>query len=123
MMEIYAHRAVPEHNGHRPADPGDFGVGPYWTTSIHRARAYGRKLTQKVLVFQNPLCLGVEEAYDIGEIFGTIHGTSNGGLYPRMKASEEMTRVILALGFDGIVVTHRDGELECVDIMETIKEK
>lgn len=94
---IPAWRGTTPHRG--PADPGDFGYGPYYTTSKSRAQAYGRDPQKQLLKFKNPLVVDVEQAYDLADWYKTIHGTHN----QRLMGSRQLTQDVRLLGHDAII--------------------
>jgi hypothetical protein len=107
---------------HRPADPGDFGRGTYYSTSFFRAQCHG-KVSRVSLRLDNPLILTVEEAYSqIADRFLTVRGTSDyagaGPFSDRELRALEATQAMIDLGYDGVVsVTPRKNggsELEIV---------
>lgn len=106
-------------NGRRPADPGDFGCGPYYTTSHARARCHGSRVISRTITFTNPLVLTAEEAYGIGDDCGTIHGTHA----ERTAAALFISQSVIAMGFDGIVVRHASGEIEAVNLQEFLDDE
>jgi hypothetical protein len=117
-MKLY--RGVSE----RMSDPGDFGRGIYYSTSMAEAKQYG-KLTEHALKLNNPLVLTVEDAYLLADRFGTISGkpgkpvgiVAGGTIADRMAAAQNMTDDIIANGYDGVVVIHNkpSRSLEIVD--------
>jgi hypothetical protein len=94
----------------RPADPGDFGRGVYFTTARCRAGCYGAPF-RMCLALRNPLILTCEEAYaQIADRFGTISGAAfdprggAGEFTPRALRAGEATSALQAAGYDGLVV-------------------
>lgn len=82
----------------RRSDPGDLGVGTYFSSNPEIARCYG-KLTTAVLRFRNPIVLSRDEAYErISDVFLTCSGTNAA----RTAGARAATRVLLCLGFDGL---------------------
>jgi hypothetical protein len=58
--------------GEMPSDPGDLGVGPYYSTSKARAENYGR-VTRQTVSLGKPLILTEQEAYEqIASRYGTV---------------------------------------------------
>lgn len=102
-----AYRGVKE--GRPPQDPGDFGVGEYFSTSSSRAKNYGR-LTQQKLQLQNPLVLSSKEAYEkLTHTFETVTGPN------RKAAAEALTEELRKLGHDGLaIINEMSGEIEFV---------
>lgn len=96
----------------RPADPGDFGVGEYHSSSKARARNYG-KVTSVTVTMQNPLVLSATEAYDkLTHTWDTIHA---GTWEKRQTNAERLTKELRSLGYDGLaIVNERGGEIEYV---------
>lgn len=88
--------------GRPPSDPGDLGVGTYFSSLRSRAANYGH-VTVHVISLKNPLVLSTDVAYDIvAEQFMTCRGPF------RKTGAEAATRVMRCLGFDGVVAV-RDG--------------
>ena len=84
---------------HCPADPGDFGIGTYHTTSKARARCHGR-VAEHVVTLHNPLVMESGKVYElIAERFMTCRGT----MASRKTGAVAATRVLRCLGFDGVV--------------------
>jgi hypothetical protein len=92
-----------ERTEHRPADPGDFGAGQYYSTSRLRARSYGT-VRGVLLTFRNPFVIDVHAAYDLAEQYGTIHGSTE----QRLAAARQMTADIRAKGYDGFIAVNPD---------------
>jgi hypothetical protein len=90
-----------QRDDHRPADPGDFGAGQYYSTSRLRAKSYGQP-RQTTLVFNNALVVNVQDAYDLAEHYGTIHGSTE----QRLAAAQQMTHDIRAQGYDGFIAVN-----------------
>jgi 8-oxo-dGTP pyrophosphatase MutT (NUDIX family) len=110
--KLYRGQREMQMNRGYASDPGDFGRGVYWTSDIHRAKAYGKLITQ-VVKLSNPIYLTVEQAYDLGEQdYGNL---VRGETADRLKKAEAMTLDLLAKGYDGLVAKHPDGHLEVVD--------
>lgn len=93
--------------GQRPSDPGDFGVGEYWTSKESQAKASG-KPTREIIKLKNPAMLPVSMAYDLADSFGTVSGPN------RAKGAVELTEHMRRSGFDGLVAKDRDGHIEVV---------
>lgn len=104
-MELYRGEREKQNNKEYAHDPGDFGRGIYYTSNIHQARAYG-EVSKVPVRLDNPLRLTAEQAYDLGERdYGNlVQGTSE----ERMEKAVAMTSDLLAKGYDGLVVEHRD---------------
>lgn len=103
----------------KPADPGDFGIGLYYSSNKSRAKQYGNRILHVEVGLDNPLYLSVEKAYDLADKYGTIRGNlpigyGIGKREDRELAAKWMTRDLQKKGYDGIVVTEKDGELEVV---------
>jgi len=97
------------------SDPGDFGLGVYFTTSIHRARAIGRVILEVFLDLENPLELSEEAAYalvldKLG--FDTIHGHGVPAL--RVREARKARDWFLGRGHDTLIVKKQSGDLEVV---------
>lgn len=104
-----------------PADPGDFGIGPYYSTSRERASMYGPKLRRDNLRFENPLVMHVKDVYNLTDDFNTVRGK----FADRFKASKDLGQTARLLGHDAIIAVKpkgsysKDGlytELEVVDL-------
>lgn len=84
---------------HGPTDPGDLGVGTYFTTAKSRARGYGR-LTSATVQLHQPLVLSHEQAYSlVDDNYQTCRGTWD----QRKQGAIAATRMMRCLGFDGLV--------------------
>jgi hypothetical protein len=113
----------------RPADPGDFGRGTYFSTSHCRAGCHGTTFRMN-LRLANPLILTVEEAYtQIADRFGTITGMAGdpssgaGDFSPRGLRAAEASAAMRALGYDGVaVVTPRRSGGSEIELVKFPKE-
>jgi hypothetical protein len=105
---------------HQPSDPGDFGSGKYYTTRRSRARGYSGSdgvIFRIILVFNNPFVIGVSEAYDLAQYYGTIHGT----LEQRLAAARQMTGDFQLQGYDGfIAVSHKKWGIRSYSELEIV---
>ena len=90
------YRGIREHG---PTDPGDLGVGTYFSTSKARARGYGR-LTESVVCLKSPLVLSRSQAY---ALIDDHFETCRGDFEIRKWGAEDATRMLQGLGFDGLV--------------------
>lgn len=82
-----------------PQDPGDLGIGTYWTTAISTARQYGTVIKKRVRL-TNPFYMDRETALRwIPERYDTLHGT----LEQRKAEATRMTSDLRKAGYDGIV--------------------
>lgn len=104
----------------RPSDPGDFGAGPYWTTSAARARTYAGSsgvLRRVSAVFAAPLVLDAADAYGLAERYGTLHGSPEARKAAALTLAEDLRQA----GHDALIAVHRHrgrAELEVVDLRE-----
>jgi len=89
---IHVYRGI----SNAPADPGDLGIGRYFSTSRATAQAYG-KLTETVVELQNPKVLTVQEALGLIEKFQTVS-------QPSKENYAKLTRYFLKQGYDGLIV-------------------
>ncbi len=113
---------VPER-GFR-SDAGDLGRGEYWTSEEAQASVYAMgmedRVVTKTLRLRNALQLPGRDAYDLADdVYGTIRGQRppNEGVgteQARLAAANRLTNDLMELGYDGMVVTHRLGNLEAV---------
>lgn len=110
--------------GNQPADPGDFGVGTYYSTQRARAINYGT-LTQTVVKFSNPLVLSTDEAYEqLADRFGTISGIPGDPSPGASKASSRLagaraaTAALKAAGHDGLVVVNTTSNFPDLEIVK-----
>jgi len=94
-FEVEAYRGVSDS----PADPGDLGVGEYWTTYETMAKSYG-DVKKENIKLNNPLFLTKDEAVKLVEEYGTVKG----GWYSRKAGAEMLTEDIKNQGYDGLVV-------------------
>lgn len=95
--------------GATPSDPGDLGVGEYYSSSYYRAKEYGT-VVEKRIILSNPLILAEEEAYErIADKYNTIIGTLAQRKLGAIKATEDLIKQ----GFDGLVSVRND-QLEVV---------
>lgn len=91
-------------DGRWPSDPGDLGIGTYYSSSAIVARCYG-KLTKQVISLKNPLVLSSEVAYEIiAERCMTCRGTNAA----RTVGATTATRMLQCLGYDGVVAVHAE---------------
>lgn len=81
-----------------PADPGDLGVGPYFTSNKSYAKQYG-KVETKEIYLKNPLVLYGSQGSKLALEYGTLHGTTE----ERKKASKKLTKDLKKQGYDGII--------------------
>jgi hypothetical protein len=88
-----------ESSSCRPSDPGDLGVGTYFTTEKARARCYG-KVGTWVVTLKNPLVLSDHVAY---EVIAERYMTCRGDWDRRKAGAVAATRMLRCLGFDGLV--------------------
>ena len=93
------YRGIREHG---PSDPGDLGIGAYYSSLKSRARGYGR-LTEAVITLQNPLVLTQTQAYAL--VDDHFH-TCCGEWARRKQGATAATRMLRCLGFDGIVAVN-----------------
>jgi hypothetical protein len=119
-------------------DVGDFGRGVYYTSVEAQARVYGGGSCQsKVVQFENPLVMNVQDAYELSDSFNILHPPKvPEELVARaerndpsameelkvwrkswdpLKNAEEMTKYFLKQNIDGLIVVHSDDRLEVVD--------
>ncbi len=83
----------------RPSDPGDLGIGTYYSSWRALAKCYG-KLTTAVIRLRNPYIVSNDIAYElIAENFMTCRGTHE----RRLVGATAATRMLKCLGFDGLV--------------------
>tara|TARA_Y100000034_G_scaffold118135_1_gene158479 strand:+ start:1161 stop:1637 length:477 start_codon:yes stop_codon:yes gene_type:complete len=105
--------------GVAPADPGDLGIGTYYSTAKARAKQYG-DLTQDKIVLQNPLIMTDHEAYrTIADEFQTVIGTTES----RKRGAIAATKKMMEDGHDGLVSIRSWrglGEIEVVVFPEQI---
>ena len=115
VQGIAVYRGV-RQEGRSPADPGDFGVGSYHSSSAARARQYGA-LTQTMLQLHNPLILTATEAYDK---LTHLHDTVTAPMAQRQENAALLTKKLQARGYDGLVIINnkRFGEIEYVQFPE-----
>lgn len=95
------------------SDPGDFGLGIYFTTNIHRARAIGRVILEVELRLVNPLRLSQKEAYRlvIDELgFDTIHG--HGCPEKRAEEARKAREWFLEHGHDALISVRSSKDFE-----------
>lgn len=98
---IIVYRGIrPKYEKVFASDPGDFGRGVYWTTSKARAKSYSSNIITARIVFNNPLILTVNEAYDLADHYNTINEID---IDKRIKNAEIFTRDMLSFGFDGLI--------------------
>jgi len=81
-----------------PHDPGDLGIGLYYSTSKSYAKQYGVVRRYRVTL-QNPLILQRQEAEELVRRFGTLRGSWE----ERTRKSGMLTSHLLSLGHDGLV--------------------
>lgn len=87
-----------------PTDPGDLGIGTYWTTSQAMAKQYGTVTKQRVRL-NNPFYMDLETARRwIPERYDTINGTFE----QRKAEATRMTNDLRKAGYDGIVASGWD---------------
>jgi len=109
-------------NGGKPSDPGDFGIGEYWTSSRGQAKCYGvKKVIEKLFCFEKALWLTSTEAYDLAAKYGdNLHGSWE----ERLMVSKAITYDLMKKGIEGMVVFHHKhgfdhgkgfGRIEIVD--------
>ena len=86
-----------------PFDPGDLGIGTYWTTSEPMARAYG-KVTKARIRLNNPFYMDGPTITRWIERYDTLHGTWE----QRKAEATRMTNDLRKAGYDGIVASGWD---------------
>lgn len=143
---LLVYRGIRERRADQPfaSDPGDFGRGVYYTTSLSRAKAYSKTVESKTIRFDNPLLLLVEQAYQLADSYQTVRlpddwrgeclkrfptlkdhyrGTREAGCRCQeeralalLQNAERMTRDMLGRGIDGLLsVNEMLDEVEVVD--------
>jgi hypothetical protein len=88
-----------------PADPGDLGVGPYYTTSQSTAKGYGN-VTNWDVTFKNPLVINAKQAAALTEGYHTLDGSPE----ERATAVKHLSRAIYNKGYDALMVQGWDSE-------------
>jgi len=86
-------------SGNGPADPGDLGVGTYYSTSEAVASSYGTVI-REFITLKNPYFIDSKTASSLVEEFGTLRGN----LDDRLEAAKKMTRKYMKIGHDGFIV-------------------
>lgn len=86
-----------------PADPGDLGVGAYYSTDEATAKSYGT-VTKSTVRLQNPLVMGGGRAVGFVRRYKTLRGS----LEQRTAASMRLTASLQAKGYDGLIVSGYD---------------
>lgn len=81
-----------------PADPGDLGIGTYWTTSEPMARQYGA-ITKSRIRLTNPIYMDLPTINRWLKRYKTLRGT----LERRKAEAARMTADLRKAGYDGIV--------------------
>lgn len=97
--------------GGPPRDPGDLGIGTYYSSYKARARQYARPdLMTDTVRLDAPWVLGDEEAYtQIADRYGTVRGPE------RTRGAIQATVDMIEAGHDGLVsVNTLTGGLEVV---------
>ena len=97
--------------GGPPRDPGDLGIGTYYSSYKARARQYARPdLITETVRLDAPLVLGDEDAYtQIADRYGTVRGPA------RTRGAIQATVDMIEAGHDGLVsVNTLTGGLEVV---------
>ena len=96
VLTVHAYRGVDKTG---PADPGDLGIGTYYSTSISAAKQYGT-LTESGIHLSNALRLNGEQAFKLTEKYGTLHGLST----ERLAGAAKLTRDLVQQGYDGLIL-------------------
>jgi hypothetical protein len=86
-----------------PADPGDLGIGTYWSTSLAMARQYGSVSKERVRL-TNPIYMDLPTINRWLERYDTLHGS----MRQRKAEATRMTNDLRQAGYDGIVATGWD---------------
>jgi hypothetical protein len=86
-----------------PADPGDLGIGTYWTTSEPMARQYGTVSRARVRL-NNPIYMDLPTINRWMKRYNTIRGTDE----QRRAEATRMTNDLRKAGYDGIVASGWD---------------
>lgn len=81
-----------------PADPGDLGVGTYYSTSKAYAKCYGT-VTKHEVELQSPFFMRGDQA----RFFVELHGTLRGSWDQRKENAQALTDYLRDMGHDGIV--------------------
>lgn len=98
-----AYRGVATHRG--PSDPGDLGIGTYFSTQREIAKCYGHVSTHTIKL-ANPLVLSRDDAYAlIADRWTTCNGRDLDRLEGAIAATEHMQEA----GYDGLIAVNPDG--------------
>jgi len=85
-------------------DPGFYGQGKYYSTCKWEAEQYGA-VESVTIRLDNPLVLNGEEARRITDQYGTAKDYhTEEGFLKALEQSKQLTRDLLAEGYDGIIV-------------------
>ncbi len=113
---LYHGKGTPSKAGF-VSDPGDLGVGEYWTTSQGTAKSYGT-VESAMKAFSNPLVLDEKSATALVEKYGTVQGSTA----ERLKGAAQLTEDVRKAGYDAIVAQGWDSPPGYYTVVEFGKE-